>query len=137
MSKLNIKALAAADTTDLQLLDAHGNALTTEDGLPVTATIFGPGSKAYAAAQARNQNRAINRLKAKGKSAVTPEQEAAETAEFLSSITQSLNNLDYDGLQGRELIAAVYGDPTLGYLAEQVNKACASWANFTKASSNS
>ena len=41
------------------------------------------------------------------------------------------------GLTGRELFHAVYSDPSIGFIAEQVAKFSGDWANFSKGSAKS
>lgn len=126
---MDIKSKAVQPTSRIELRDANDDIM---EGVYVT--VYGPGSKQYAAAQARQQNRMIDKLKHKGKTEQTAEQKAAETAEFLSDVTVGFEGLEYDNLTGRELALAVYKDVTIGFIADQVAKCVSDWANFTKAS---
>jgi hypothetical protein len=100
----------------------------------MTVTVYGPGSKSYARAQAANQNRMIDKLKRKGKSEQSAEEKAREQAEFLAGCTKEFSaNIEYDALKGEALHKAVYADITIGFIAEQVGKHLAEWSNFTRA----
>ena len=126
---MDIRKHAVSPTTTLELRDATDRLM---DG--VTVTLYGPGSKQYAKAQAAQQNRMIDKMKRKGKSDQTAEQNASEKAEFLADCTESFTNLEYDGLTGRALAIAVYSDLTIGFIADQVSAHLSDWSNFTKPS---
>ncbi|MDR7331765.1 hypothetical protein [Roseateles asaccharophilus] len=143
--KLNIKTRAAADTATIDLLDGQGEPLMTEaaDGAepqPVTVTLYGPGSKQHAAAVAASQTRALKFKRDNKGREPTPEERTAEQARLLADVTVGFGNLAYADdsgreLEGRELALAVYGDTTLGFIAERVNRASVDWSVFTKPSS--
>lgn len=126
---MDIRTKAVQPTSRLELRDANDELLQG-----VFVTVYGPGSKQYAAAQARQQNRMIDKLKSKGKTEQTAEQKAAETAEFLADVTVSFEGLEYDNLEGRALALAVYSDVSIGFIADQVAKHCGDWSNFSKVS---
>jgi hypothetical protein len=72
-------------------------------GDPITVTVYGPGSKQFKAAQAAQSNRNMKRLRARGgNSETTADEEAADTASFLSACTVSFNNFTYRGLPADE-----------------------------------
>ena len=124
---MDIRTKAVAQTSVLELRDANDELIP---GMAVT--VYGPGSKQYAAAQARQSNRMIDALKKKGKTDQSAQQKAAETAEFLADVTVEFSGLEYDALTGRELALAVYSDTSIGFIADQVAKHCSDWANFSK-----
>ncbi len=126
---MDIRTKAVAQTSILELRDANDELMQG-----VTVTVYGPGSKQYAAAQARQSNRMIDALKKKGKTDQSAQQKAAETAEFLADVTVEFNGLEYDDLTGRELALAVYSDTSIGFIADQVAKHCGDWSNFSKVS---
>jgi len=76
----------------------------------------------------------IDKLKRKGKTDQTAEEKSRENAEFLADCTQSFENVERDGLTGRELALAIYGDAEIGFIADQVAKHLGDWGNFTKPS---
>lgn len=130
----DIRKHAVEETTVIHLRDADDQLLYADDErtLPITVTVFGPGSKVFAKAQSSNANRMLERLKRKGKAEQTADEKAEETARFLAACTKSSENLEYDQLQGEALYKAVYADVTIGFIADQVNKHLGDWANFTK-----
>lgn len=136
---LNLKSLSASNTSSFQLRNGDDELLfdgvdASGKPMPVNVTVYGPGSAEYQRAQAKANNRAIERLKKRGKADQTAEEKNKELAVHLADITHSFDNLDYDGLTGRELAIAIYSDSSIGFIADQVNKHAGDWANFTKGS---
>jgi hypothetical protein len=126
----DIKRRATAETFSFQLADADDTPLTHDDGTPVMAEVHGPGSRTYAQAAARRQGRVLKRLQQPGNA----DAQARETAEFLADITVSLD-LEYEGLEGRAKLVAIYTDTSIGFVAEQVARKAADWGNFAAGSS--
>ena len=132
---MDIRKFAVEETGVLELLGASDEPLLDESKKPITVTLYGPGSKQYAKAQAAQSNRMIDKLKKKGKSDQSADERARETAEFLAACTKDFSdNLEYGDLQGEALHRAVYSDVTLGFISEQVNKYLSDWGNFSQRS---
>ena len=135
---MDIRKFAVEETSTLTLRDANGDPMLAEDGQPMTITLYSPGSKTYAKAQAAQNNRLLDKLKRKGKAEQSASERAAEAAEFLSACTQAFSsNIQYDELTGEALYKAVYADTSIGFIAEQVGKHLGDWANFSKGSATS
>lgn len=137
---MDIKSKATIETAFLHLRDADEELMYDGDpkeGRKVGVTVYGPGSRQYASAVARQENRSLDMLKKKGKTDKTAEDKATDNADFLASITVKFEHLDYDGLSGNALAMAVYLDPTLGYIGQQVRQFSGEWSNFTKGSAKS
>lgn len=135
----DISSMTAVDTVDIEIIDPRtGEPLIGEGGKPCSVTTHSPGSKAFAAEQSKASNRAIKRLRSKGKSDTTPEEDAASKASFLTGITVSFNNFTYkDGEQGPDMFRACYLDSGMGWLTDQVNTGAGDWGNALKASPTS
>ena len=138
---MDIRKFSVEPTGRLHLRDAADQLMYAEDAdgkpdptKPIAVNLYGPGSKQYARAQAQQQNRMVDKLKRKGKTDQTADQKAEEAAEFLSGCTAGFENLEYDQLQGEALAKAVYMDPSIGFIAEQVGKHLGDWGNFSKPS---
>lgn len=129
----DIRKYSVAETSVLHLRDAEEELMFDDKDQPVTVTLFGPGSKAYAKAQAAQSNRVIDKIKRKGKTNQSAEEQAQEKAEFLAACTHSMQNVDYEELQGEALYKAVYSDISIGFIADQVAKHLGEWGNFSKA----
>ena len=130
---MDIRTKAVQATSTLHLRDA-ADELMYDGDKPVTVTIYGPGSKQFAKAQAAQQNRMLDSLKRKGKTDQTAEQKRAEQAEFLTECTAAFENLTYGDLTSTALAQAVYSDIEIGFIADQVAKHIGDWANFSKPS---
>lgn len=127
----DISSMAAVDTIDVEIMDPRtGEPLIGEGGKPVTVTTNSPGSKAFASAQSKASNRALKRLRSKGKLETSPEEDAATKASFLTEITVSFNNFTYKGgAQGPDMFRACYLDGGMGWLTDQVNSGAGDWGN--------
>lgn len=125
----------ANDTAVLHLKSAQGEPLTIKDAAgedqPVAVTLYGPGSKQYQQAQLVAQRRVMVLLKKGKNDRRTPDERRQDVAELLADLTAGFSNLEYMGLQGRELALAVYSEAKLGYIADQANVFANDWANFT------
>ena len=136
---MDFKKLAVEETSVLHLRGADEE-LLYEGGdtkKPVTVTLFSPGSKTYAKAQAGRNNRMMDRLKKKGKSDLSADDTTQENAIFLTACTQAMTHVELDKLEGEALFKAVYADTSIGFVGEQVGKHLGDWANFTKGSAKS
>jgi len=132
----DVRKFAVEETGTLELRDAGDEPMVGDDGKPMTITLYGPGSKPYARAQAAQQNRMIDKLKRKGKTEQSAEEKAREQSEFLAGCTRDFSaNIQYDGLQGEALFKAVYADNSIGFIAEQAGKFLQEWSSFKKPSS--
>jgi hypothetical protein len=129
-----ITTLAAKDTFTLELLNANDEPLFDQEGKPLSITVYGPGSKAYANAQAARNQRMLDRVAKKGKTKLNAEEQTAENVNFLAACTVSFNGWAYHGKADAQAIAAAYADTSLGFIADQVSRAVNDWANFTSSS---
>jgi len=111
-----------------------GEQLLNEAGEALSITIYGPGSKQYQKATAI-RNRAVLDYIRKGSKKMKDDEQRELDAEFLASCTVSFNGFVYKDMTGHEMFKAAYMDSSIGFIAEQVNKAVSDWANFTKGSS--
>lgn len=139
---MDITTIAVADTAAIHLKDARGEPLFDKDSNPVRIHVFGPGSKQFAAIEAKQSARALKRIQDNdGKATIAaPDQRAKETAEDLAAITARFENLTYPPAgdkQGAELFEALYLDRTLGFLTRQVTKFVDDWGNFSGGSATS
>jgi hypothetical protein len=136
----DITSIAAADTSDIHLRGPDDELLFDENKKPITITVYGPGSRAYQQAQTLSQNRIMDRLKKKGRTDRSADDKLEEQANFLAACTVSFNGFAYPPAgkaTGVELFRQAYADPTIGFIADQVNSHMGDWANFTKGSAKS
>jgi hypothetical protein len=135
---MNIRQFEVEETAVVELNTAADEPMIGEDGKPMTITVYGPGSKQHAAAQAVSQNRMFDRMRKKGKVEQTADEKARENVDFLVACTKEFSaNIQVDDLKGEELYRAVYGNRKLGFIGDQVAKVLGEWGSFTKASHTS
>lgn len=140
----DITSQAVADTSAIHLKNAGGEPLyaDAERTQPVQIVVYGPGSKAHGAVEARQSARALKRMQDNdGKiTAATAEERVRETAEDLAALTVRFENFEYPPAKGAEGIAlfeAVYRDQSLGFITRQVTRHLADWGNFRPGSAAS
>ena len=131
----DVRKFALEQTAVIHIRDGADNLMYAdkEEAKPMQIHVYGPGTKAYAAAEKRNTDRMMENLRRKGKAA-----DAAEMrVDFLSAITKSFENIDYDALKDEALHRAVYSDTSIRFIADQVNAYVGDTVNFTKNSQKS
>jgi hypothetical protein len=131
----DIRRFALEQSAAIHLRDGADNLMYADDKdtKPMVINVYGPGTKAYAAAEKRNTDRMMENLRRKGKTA-----DAAEMrVDFLVAITKSFENIEYDKLEGEALYRAVYSDTSIRFIADQVNAYVGETSNFTKNSQKS
>jgi len=133
----DITTQAVVDTATIHVKNAAGEPLyaDAERTKPVQIIIYGPGSKAHGAVEARQSTRALKRMQDNdGRiTAPTAEERAQEAAEDLAALTVRFENLSYPPAgdkQGAELFEALYRDQRLGFIGKQITKHLADWGNF-------
>lgn len=133
---MDIRQLAVEETAILHLRNASDELAYADEEKkkPIQIVLYGPGSKTFRAAQAKQSARIMERLRRKNKKDLSPDEEAEERAAFLSACTKSFENIVFDELKGDALFKAVYTEPSLGFIADQVNAYLGDWGNFTKSS---
>lgn len=129
----DISKLAVKETAVIELESPDGEPLLNENGEVLSVTVYGPGSKQFQRAQGK-RNRTILEYVRKGGKKMKDEEQRELDAEFLADCTASFNGFVYKDLTGYEMFKAAYLDPSIGFIAEQVNKAIGDWANFTNKS---
>lgn len=135
----DIAKIAVASTAALHLKDASGNLLYTVDNKPVRIILYGPASPEYARIEDRATQRALKRATDNdGKPAPASTDERREQiAEDYASITVAFENFNYSpagDVSGAEAFRAVYAEPKLGFIVNQITKFLGDWGNFKPAS---
>lgn len=133
---VNALSKRVAEVADLPVKNADGSPMLDDQGMPVTATVFGPGTKIWEVANAAKRRKGVKRTReANGKTEAYFDNENEDIIEFLCAITKRFNNLEFEGAQGdASVVRAVYSDPLLGYIRDHMEADTRSWENFTKAS---
>lgn len=139
--------IAVSDLFTIHVKDAGGAPMFEPDAdgkpdesKPVQIIVYGPGTRQYRKAKADQQNRLVALVQKRGRAVkTTPEAQAKEAAEFLADVTHSMHYLEEDDeqgnpLTGRDLALAIYANPKLGFIADQVHEDVHRWENFSQAS---
>ncbi len=139
---LDISKQAVLETAAIHIKGADGAYLYDEAGNPARIHVYGPGTKAFAAVEARQTQRALKRREDNdGKiTPPSPEQRRKEDAEDLATVTVEFENFEYPPAgdkKGAELFEALYLDPKLGFIAQQVAKFVGNWSGFKPGSVSS
>lgn len=124
----DITQLEIEDSAKYQVTDAKGEPQVDETGAPITITITSPGTKKAAVAIfKRDEARSARVLGAMGGKASkrTEDDELRERADFLASVTESLDGFTYSG--GAR---ALYLNLKLGHIADGVEKFFNDRGNF-------
>lgn len=138
---VNAASKRVAEVSDLPIKNADGSPMIDEDnGKPVTATVFGPGTKIWQTANAAKQRKAIKRSReANGKFEATVDFKEEDTVDFLCAITKRFNGIEHEDEHGnkvqgdRENVRAIYTDPLLGFIRDHMDTDASNWENFMKA----
>jgi hypothetical protein len=137
------KSLQAVETGKVHIKRPNGEPafFNNDPGRPISIDVYGPASKQYRKAKSDQANRSVELLRKRGNGFKTTEEaKAREAAVFLADITARMHNIEYTDdtsgaeLSGRDLALAVYGDCTIGYMADQVHEFVHDWENFSQAS---
>lgn len=115
------------DTGTLTVQNPKGEDLLI-GGEPVTITLYGEGSKQFVSAKYKLDNamqtRAIALMRGKADKSGAEEQRQLK-AEFLNAVTVSIDNFPIDGGA-----LALYSNPKLSYITNQVDKFLGETENF-------
>jgi hypothetical protein len=123
----DLSQFETTDTATLTVMNPKGDELLV-NGEPVTITLYGPGSKQFVNAKYKldNANQARSIAMLRGKTAKNAAEEIRQQqAEFYASITVSLDNFPIDGGA-----LALYMNPKLSYITDQVEKFISDTENF-------
>jgi hypothetical protein len=131
---IDISEVIVTDTVEIHLRGPDGERMYTKENLPVSVTVYGISSKRFAAEKSKSSNRALERLRSKGKFNQSAEDAAEERASFLTACTYKLNNFTYKGSDDAEAIKAMYMDPKMGWITNQIDEEMSDWSNFSKPS---
>lgn len=133
----DLRTLSIGQTADMPVRDAAGEPQFNADEQPITITFYSPGTKNFQRAKhalEESQNaRALARMQGKGNKQ-SADDKTQERAEFLASVTVSINGASMGDKAGHEAFKALYADITLGHIADDADKFLADRGNFKAAS---
>lgn len=137
----DITKKAAAEQATIPLKDGDDSPLLDDKGNPLSVTVYGPGSKAYRAADTQRERKRLERMRKNNMRIESlADTNVEDQAEFLAACTVSFNGFDYPpakGSAGFDLFKAAYMDPTLGFIRDHLFGEITDWSHFTKGSARS
>lgn len=129
---VNALTKLAAEVSDIPVKNMDGSPMLDENNDPVTATMFSPGSKIWHVANATKRRKTMRKVRENGGKLEAVADDIEETIDFLCAITKRFNGLEIPG--EADQVRAIYSNPQLGYVRDQMEAAAGNWENFTKAS---
>lgn len=128
----NIAQFEASDSATVEIKSQRGDGPLTFNGQPVSIEVYGPGSEQYVRAQAEvdraNSERLMQAMRGKAPKDAAAEMRAAQLGKLVAC-TKAINNFPIPG--GAK---ALYDNPRLGYIRNQVMEFMEDWANFPSGS---
>lgn len=133
----DLRTLSIGETANMPVRDATGDPQFDADNQPITITLYGPGTKKFQRAkhalEERKNARTFARMQGNGDKQ-SADDKIQERAEFLASVTVSINGASVGDKTGHEAFKALYADITLGHIADDADKFLADRGNFKAAS---
>lgn len=122
----------------LPLKNADQSPLVDEKGEPARVRIHSPSSKVWEAAQAARRRKSLKRVREQGgKLEAANAEDQTDKIEFLCAITEEFIGVDLplpEGESGsKALVRAIYSDPGLGFIRDQLDAAAQDWGAFLEA----
>ena len=132
---MDISTLSASPTAVIILRHPATGEELSDNGAPLTVTVYGPGTAEHQRVRANRDRRILAAAMAAQKAGAKkvepdPAAERAENAADLAECTAAISGWDYKGASGRAAIQAAYADPSMSWLADQVSRGLNDWASF-------
>jgi hypothetical protein len=130
ITEFDLSQFEVQETAVLDVQNMKDDGPLLHRGEPVRIHLHSPGSAAYVRASAKLNRASEARMQAamRGKKInESVEEKRQRNAEFLAECTHSIENFP---LPGGAL--ALYNNPKLGYITNQVDRFLTDWANFSR-----
>ena len=123
-------------TGKVQVKNADGSLMLDEAGEGAFARLHTPSSKVWESANASMRRKVMKRVRESGGKIENATETPEEIAEFLNAVTEEFTNLEVplpEGESGaKAIVRAVYADPELGFIRDQMYSASKDWGSFTQ-----
>jgi len=129
---VNALTKVAAEVSDIPVKEMDGSPMLDENNNPVTATMFSPASKIWQVAHANKRRKTMRKVRENGGKLEAVADDTEDTIEFLCAVTKRFNGLEIP--DEPDQVRAIYSNPRLGYIRDQMEDAASNWENFTAAS---
>jgi hypothetical protein len=133
---MDLSTLSASETAVIKLLHPATGEPLTDNGEPLTVTVYAPGSRQHQQMRSTRDRRIMAAAVAANKAGKKPadltdhDKERADIAADLAACTASIGGWDYKGATDATAIRSAYADASMGWLADQVSRALGDWATF-------
>lgn len=119
----------------IRLKNPDGSLMSNDKGEPVYARAHSPASKIWENANAVRKRRTLKMVSDNGGKVEAVADEPIENViNFLTTITEEFINLDMELPKGeagnKALVEAVYKDPELGYIRDQMEHDAKDWGAY-------
>lgn len=126
----------------MKLKNADGSVMTNDKGEVAQVRLHSPASKVWEAAMALRKRRNLKKIRENGgKLEGAADDETTDKIKFLCAITEEFIGVTVplgEGESGaKALVEAIYSNPHLGYIRDQVDTAAQDWGSFLEASAES
>jgi len=126
---------------EIKLKRPDGSPMLDENQQPCFARVHSPASKVWEVANAAKRRKTMRRVREGGGRIEAAVDDAEDTIEFLVAITEEFVNVEVpvvDGAGGaKAMVRAIYANPALGYIRDQIEAASTDWGTFLDNSANS
>lgn len=121
---------------DLQLKNADGSPMLDEENNPAFVRVHTLASKTYEVAQTALRRKSLKRVRENGGKMEAVADDRDDKTDFLVAVTEEFVNVALDGVGtgAKALATAIYKDPELGFIRDQVEAAYSDWGSFTDGS---
>lgn len=133
---MDLSTLSASETAVIKLLHPATGEPLTDNGEPLTVSVYGPGTVQHQQMRSARDRRimaaamAANKAGKKPADIADPDKERADTAADLAACTASIGGWDYKGATDAAAIKSAYADASMSWLADQVSRGLGDWATF-------
>lgn len=125
----------------INLKRPDGSPLLDENNQPAFARVHSPASKIWEVANASKRRKAMKRVREGGGKIEASVDDSADTIDFLVAITEEFVNVEVPLPEGeagaKALVRAIYSNPALGYIRDQIDAAAVDWGSFLETSATS
>lgn len=133
---VNLLAIQVPATGLLNLKNPDGSPMVDEAGAPAQARVHSPASKVWEVANAAMRRKTMKRVREFNGKIEAAADDAQDKVDFLVAITEEFVNVEIpDAPTGaKALVRAIYENPALGFIRDQVEAASSDWGSFTDGS---
>lgn len=133
---VNLLAIQVPTTGLINLKAPDGSPLLDADNRPAQARVHSPASKVWEVANASKRRKTMKRVREFNGKIEAAADDAEDTVDFLVAITEEFVNVEIPDapVGAKALVRAIYENPALGFIRDQVETAANDWGSFTSGS---